>query len=71
MCFVELNQIPKVSVQVLEDGYDTVVSFFRGTGKMYSQVKHFLIVALKIIRTQKEKYASTCLIPNKRFLHRL
>ena len=71
MGFVKLNQIPKVSIQVLEDGYGTVVSFFRGAGKMYSRVNHFFIVAPKIIRAQKEKYTSACLIPNKRFLNRL
>ena len=57
----QLNQIPQVAVQVLENRDCAVGGIFRFPDEFNSQGEHMIVITPKIISLQKQEHASASL----------
>lgn len=68
--FLQLQQVPAISVEVFEDS-DSAVGFFAWSGgEFYSAFLYRLVVPPEVVGMQEEKDASTGLVPDSGSLFR-
>lgn len=70
MLFLDLQQIPQVSIQILEHRDHPVRLFLRLADESDSLRDHLVIVSPEIVGVEEEEHSPACLIPDKRFLLR-
>lgn len=71
MLFIPLQQVPQISIQILEHRDQPIRLLFRRADKFDSLRNHLVVVAPEIIGVEEEKYPPACLIPDEGFLLRL
>lgn len=68
MIFIELEQIPEISIQILEDGYCAVGFRFRLSHELDSVCNHVVVVSPEIVSVEEKKDPATRLSANEGLL---
>lgn len=68
MRLIDLQQVPQISIQILEHSDHPIRLLFRLADELDSLRYHLVVIAPEIVGVEEEKYPAACLIPDKGFL---